>query len=58
MLRYTAGECNYGGKVTDGNDRRTLMTLMDSFYSEATIEGGERCKLSASGVYVMPPPGE
>ena len=88
MLRYTAGECNYGGKVTlpltlqfhtyygpgtyienqhplwpqsqvtDGNDRRTLMTLIDAFYSEETAAGAEGVPLSASGTYVVPPLGE
>ncbi|GAX82307.1 hypothetical protein CEUSTIGMA_g9736.t1 [Chlamydomonas eustigma] len=56
MLRYTAGECNYGGKVTDSNDRRTLMTLLDTFYNEESVSGSE-CKFSASGEYVIPPVG-
>ena len=40
MLVYTAGECNYGGKVTDAKDRRTLMTILSMFYSEDAAEGG------------------
>ena len=40
MLRYTAGECNYGGKVTDGHDRRLLTTLLGSVYTEDICDGG------------------
>ncbi|KAF6266164.1 dynein heavy chain 9 [Scenedesmus sp. NREL 46B-D3] len=36
-LAYTAGECNYGGKVTDGHDRRTLTTLLSTYYSPALV---------------------
>lgn len=32
-----AGECNYGGKVTDGHDRHTLMTLLSTYYSPALV---------------------
>ena len=33
-LKYTCGECNYGGKVTDGHDRVTLMTILNDYYTE------------------------
>lgn len=54
MLTYTCGECNYGGKVTDGKDRRTLMTILSDFYNEE-VEAGF-C-LSPSGVYTVPQTG-
>ncbi|KXZ43278.1 hypothetical protein GPECTOR_96g744 [Gonium pectorale] len=52
MLRYTAGECNYGGKVTDAKDRRTLMTLMEVYYRQEVAFG--EAKLTPSGSYTIP----
>jgi dynein heavy chain len=52
-LKYTAGECNYGGKVTDGTDRVTLMTIMDIFYTPRILD--DAYKFSTSGLYSAPP---
>eukprot|EP00892_Ulva_mutabilis_P004868 jgi/Ulvmu1/2753/UM014_0211.1 len=51
MLTYTCGECNYGGKVTDGKDRRTLMTILSDFYHDHAESG---FLLSPSGLYSIP----
>ena len=55
-LQYTCGECNYGGKVTDGHDRHTMMTLLNDYYN-AELALGEDYKLSPSGKYLVPPHG-
>ncbi|GFR40055.1 hypothetical protein Agub_g593 [Astrephomene gubernaculifera] len=56
MLVYTAGECNYGGKVTDAKDRRTLMTLLEVYYRPQVAAGD--AKLTPSGTYTIPELGD
>ncbi len=56
-LRYTCGECNYGGRVTDSHDRHTLMTLLSCYYKPELV-GKEQCTLSGSGMYFVPAVGD
>eukprot|EP00899_Mesostigma_viride_P012092 jgi/Mesvir1/20884/Mv07961-RA.1 len=52
-LRYLTGHCNYGGRVTDNHDRRTLNTILDGIYCEAFH--GDDYALSESGTVTVPP---
>ena len=59
-LVYLVGECNYGGRVTDGHDRRTLMSILtddDGGPFNVNIMSDEY-KFSPSGVFYAPPEGE
>ena len=65
-IRYLAGECNYGGRVTDANDRRTLLTILEDFYNptliddfgEANVNNVNSYQFSVlSESYSMPPMG-
>jgi len=49
---YTIGECNYGGRVTDANDRKTLMSILGGLLNPATL--GEKHPFSPSGQYYAP----
>ncbi|XP_029005758.1 dynein axonemal heavy chain 1 [Betta splendens] len=49
VLKYTAGEINYGGRVTDDWDRRCLLNVLEDFYCPAVLQ--DEHVYSASGVY-------
>merc|ERR1712132_2743 len=51
-LKYCIGECNYGGRVTDGKDRITLNSIMERFFNEEVLETGYN--MSQSGTYSSP----
>lgn len=54
-LAYLAGECNYGGRVTDDKDRRALVNILSDFYTPDIQK--DDYKFSPSGTYYTPPEG-
>jgi len=40
VLKYTAGQINYGGRVTDDWDRRCLLNVLEDFYCPAVLSPG------------------
>ena len=49
VLKYTVGEINYGGRVTDDWDRRLIMNILEDFYTPKVIE--DNYQFSSSDVY-------
>ena len=55
-LKYLTWECNYGGRVTDKNDRITIEVILNDFYNDKIFN--EDYKFSPSGIYYAPPHGD
>ncbi len=51
-LVYLIGECNYGGRVTEDKDRRTLMVLLREYFTEQIFR--DEYTFSPSGIYYAP----
>jgi dynein heavy chain, axonemal len=51
-LTYSTGQINYGGRVTDDWDRKLLLMILQTFYTEDVLQSGY--KFSQSGVYFSP----
>jgi dynein heavy chain, axonemal len=55
-LLYMVAEANYGGRVTDPQDRRAIELILSDFYCPEMISEPNH-KLSESGAYFVPPDG-
>ena len=51
-LNYMGSEANYGGRVTDNQDRRLIITILQDFYNPKILE--DDYKFSISGTYYAP----
>ena len=52
-MLFVSGHINYGGRVTDDWDRRTLISMLKKFYSEEALK--EYYLFSESNIYIIPP---
>lgn len=56
-LRYLIGEAMYGGRVTDGFDRRTLVCILDEYLGDFIFDKNQRFYFSTAGYdYKVPSP--
>ncbi|CAB0001089.1 unnamed protein product [Nesidiocoris tenuis] len=53
-LKYLTGECNYGGRVTDDWDRRTLNTILSKFYCPPIVQQEPIHYFDPSELYYCP----
>ncbi|XP_063983101.1 dynein axonemal heavy chain 7-like [Diachasmimorpha longicaudata] len=53
-LRYLTGECNYGGRVTDAWDRRTLNTILGRYYCDEVVGEDKYYFDETTDVYYCP----
>ena len=55
MLNFICAEINYGGRVTDYNDKRLIAEIMHTYLNPEMMQDGHQ--LSESGIYVSPEAG-
>lgn len=53
-VTYLTGECNYGGRVTDDWDRRTIHTILDIFCCPQIVENPHYLFCDQSSKYGIP----
>lgn len=53
-IKYLTGECNYGGRVTDVWDRRTLNTILDIFCCPQVVDNRHYLFCDISEKYGIP----
>jgi dynein heavy chain len=54
-LQYLTGQCNYGGRVTDDWDRRTLVAILMNAYGTGVVED-IKFKFSRNAAFHVPAP--
>eukprot|EP00442_Polarella_glacialis_P024664 CAMPEP_0115137118 /NCGR_PEP_ID=MMETSP0227-20121206/56805_1 /TAXON_ID=89957 /ORGANISM="Polarella glacialis, Strain CCMP 1383" /LENGTH=5027 /DNA_ID=CAMNT_0002544335 /DNA_START=143 /DNA_END=15226 /DNA_ORIENTATION=+ len=54
-LNYMGSEANYGGRVTDNQDRRSIVVILQDFYNPRIMD--DDYKFSTSGIYYAPEEG-
>lgn len=55
-LKYLTAECNYGGRVTDANDRVLIQVLLQDYFNERIFS--DDYTFSPSGLYFAPAHGD
>ena len=55
-LKYMVAEANYGGRVTDPNDRTCISLVLEDFYAPDMLK--DKHKMSESGKYIVPQEGD
>lgn len=55
-MTYVTGQINYGGRVTDDQDRRCLLAILKQFYTDKILN--DKYKFSKSGIYYAPTHGQ
>jgi len=55
-INFVTGHINYGGRVTDDNDRTCLIDILNKYCSQASLKDGY--KFSQSGIYYAPHDGK
>lgn len=53
-ITYLTGECNYGGRVTDAWDRRTIVTLLKDFVNENLVSDPVYKFSKIDSTYIIP----
>lgn len=52
-LKYLIGECNYGGRVTEKQDRRIFRALLEEFIEKHVLDTENYCILNRKE-YLIP----